>query len=234
MSWVDTHIGLIIVVGMVVIISLILFLWRRPMKKWRRLRKKARRRIWLIADTHFDHANIIKLVRRPFPTVKAMNWAMVKNWNNAVGPNDTVYFVGDWAFRKKGVMAAKYWRRKLKGHVVSIRGNHDRGQKGIRFREFKVIKYQGYSFLLIHRPGLSDPGQTNKQKQKLKEWHGWIIHGHKHNNSKKYPFINGKLKTINVSVELTNYRPVNIDFLVSLNIDSIRRMETITSEPERW
>ena len=203
---------------------------------WRQPRKKARGRIYLIGDTHFDHANIIKYARRPFPNVRAMNWAMVKNWNNTVKPEDTVYFLGDWAFRRiRGARAAKYWRSKLKGHVVSIRGNHDREQKGIRFKDFKVIKYQGYSFLLIHRPGLNDPGQTRKQKQKLEEWHGWIIHGHKHNtNMGKYLFINGRTKTINVSVELTNYRPVNIDYLLSLNINSIRRMETINSKPERW
>lgn len=164
-----------------------------------------------------------------------MNRALVRNWNNTVKPRDTVYFLGDWAFRRRGARAAKYWRRKLKGHVISIRGNHDRGQKGIRFKDFKVIRYQGYSFLLIHRPGLNDPGQNRKQKQKLEEWHGWVIHGHKHNNNmRRYPFINGRLKTINVGVELTNYKPVSLDYLLSLDINSIKRMETISSKPERW
>jgi len=50
----------------------------------------------------------------------------------------------------------------------------------------------------------------------------------------KYPFINGERKTINVGVELTNYRPISLDFLLSLNIGSIKRMETINSKPERW
>ena len=49
----------------------------------------------------------------------------------------------------------------------------------------------------------------------------------------KYPFINGERKTINVSVELTNYRPISLDYLLSLDIDSIKRMETISSNPER-
>ncbi len=194
-----------------------------------------KKRIYLIGDTHFDHANIIKHVKRPFANVRLMNRALVRNWNNTVKPRDTVYFLGDWAFRRRGARAAKYWRRKLKGHVISIRGNHDRGQKGIRFKDFKVIRYQGYSFLLIHRPGLNDPGQNRKQKQKLEEWHGWVIHGHKHNNNmRRYPFINGRLKTINVGVELTNYKPVSLDYLLSLDINSIKRMETISSKPERW
>ena len=178
--------------------------------------------IYLIGDTHFDHANIIRYCKRPFANVRLMNRVLVNNWNNSVKPKDTVYFLGDWAFGR-GHKPARYWVGKLKGHIVPIKGSHDGREKGVRFEDFKILQYHGYSFLLIH-----DPNQAG-------DWHSWIIHGHKHNNNmRKYPFINGKLKTINVSVELTNYRPVNIDYLLSLDIDSIRRMETINSKPERW
>jgi calcineurin-like phosphoesterase family protein len=135
-----------------------------------------------------------------------MDRVLVKNWNNTVKPKDTVYFLGDWAFGR-GSRPASYWIRRLNGHIISIR----------------ILNYDGRKLLLIHNPD-----------KKHRTWHDWVIHGHKHNNSRKYPFINGKLKTINVSVELTNYRPVSIDYILSLNIDSIRRMETINSKPERW
>jgi calcineurin-like phosphoesterase family protein len=56
-----------------------------------------------------------------------------------------------------------------------------------------------------------------------------------HNNDiKNYPFINGEKKTINVSVELTNYQPVDLDFLISLKPETIRRMETSASNPLRY
>jgi calcineurin-like phosphoesterase family protein len=204
----------------------------------------SKKRIYLIGDTHFAHANIIRYCDRPFPNaqrpnVRLMNRVLVNNWNNTVKPKDTVYFLGDWAFGK-GPKPARYWvarswKRKLSGHIISIRGNHDKKQKGVRFYNWGTLYYRGYKFLLIHRPGLNDPGQTQKQKRKLAKWHGWVIHGHKHNNNmRNYPFINGKRKTINVGVELTNYKPVSLDFLLSLNIDSIKRMETINSKPERW
>jgi calcineurin-like phosphoesterase family protein len=48
-----------------------------------------------------------------------------------------------------------------------------------------------------------------------------------------YPFINGETKTINVGVELIGYKPINIDYLLSLDIDSIKRMDTINSKPIR-
>jgi len=175
--------------------------------------------IYLIGDTHFDHANIIKYGKRPFANVRVMNRVLVKNWNNTVGPKDTVYFLGDWAFGRRH-KPAKYWVRRLNGHIVSIKGSHDKG----KIRKSMRLHYGGDRFLLIHNPD-----------EKRANWNGWTIHGHKHNNNMRdYPFINGKRKTINVGVELTNYRPVSLDYLLSLDIDSIRRMETISSKPERW
>jgi len=195
-------------------------LWQRFLEYIRRMGGK--KCVYLIGDTHFDHANIIRYCDRPFRNVQEMNETIVRNWNETVKDRDTVYFLGDWTFGR-GHKPAKYWVRKLKGHIISIRGAHDWREKGIRFEDFKVLPYHEYSFLLIH-----DPDQAG-------DWHSWIIHGHKHNNNmSKYPFINGERKTINVSVELTNYRPISLDFLLSLNIDSIKRMETINSEPERW
>jgi calcineurin-like phosphoesterase family protein/2'-5' RNA ligase len=216
--------------------------WRKTINKLRELQGLPRKRrasfwerfigyaknigikksVYLIGDTHFDHQNIIRFCNRPFRNVQEMNTKIIRNWNDTVKPRDTVYFLGDWAFGR-GHKPAKYWRSKLKGHITPIRGSHDWREKGIRFEDFKVIKYHGYSFMLIH-----DPTQAG-------DWHSWIIHGHKHNNNMRdYPFINGERKTINVAVELINYRPLSLDKLLSLSIDSIRRMRTIDSEPERW
>ena len=152
-----------------------------------------------------------------------MNKFMVNNWNHTVGPKDTVYHLGDWSFGR-GSRSPSYWRKKLHGHILSVKGDHDRKTKGMRFREYKVLRYGGYSFLLVHDPD-----------KKPFDWHGWVIHGHKHNNNMRYyPFINGERKTINVSVELIGYKPVSIDNLLSLGLDSIRRMRTIDSQLERW
>jgi calcineurin-like phosphoesterase family protein len=178
-----------------------------------------KKRIYLIGDTHFDHANIIRYCERPFSNVRVMNRVLVKNWNNTVKPKDTVYFLGDWAFGRH-YRPPKHWIKKLNGHIISIKGSHDRE----KFRKSTVLFHNGYRFLLIHNPS-----------DKSKNWKGWVIHGHKHNNNMRdYPFINGQRKTINVGVELINYRPVSLDFLLSLNIDSIKRMATINSKPERW
>jgi calcineurin-like phosphoesterase family protein len=44
-----------------------------------------------------------------------------------------------------------------------------------------------------------------------------MIHGDKHNNHlDEYPLINQKNKTINVSSEVVNYIPINLDKIISM------------------
>jgi len=205
--------------------------WRRTIEKLRELQSLPQeerlpisgKSIYFIGDTHFDHKNIIKYCHRPFSNVTEMNEVVKNNWNSTVGDNDTVYFLGDWTFgwRHK---PARYWKSQLKGVIVSIWGSHDREARGIKFEKTKVLHIDRDSFLLIHDPEARDT-----------EWHGWVIHGHVHNhNMDKYPFINGEQKTINVSLELINYKPVSLSYLLSLDLDSIKRMRTIDDQPERW
>ena len=84
-----------------------------------------------------------------------------------------------------------------------------------------MLRVNGYNFLLIHDP----------LKRKT-EWHGWIIHGHFHNNKMdNYPFINGERKTINVGADVINFIPVSLSYILSLDLNSIKRMRTIDSQP---
>ena len=76
--------------------------------------------IYFTADTHFGHANIIKMCERPFSDVETMNESMIAAWNERVRGNDTVYVVGDMFFRcpdpesilkrLKGQKAADRWQ----------------------------------------------------------------------------------------------------------------------------
>ena len=58
--------------------------------------------IFFTADTHFGHANIIRLCDRPFGNIGAMNESLISAWNDRVSGNDTVYVVGDMFFRYIG------------------------------------------------------------------------------------------------------------------------------------
>ena len=179
--------------------------------------------IYLISDLHLDHANIIHYCARPFSSsnVEEMNTVLIDNWNNTVR-NNHVYFLGDLSYGR-GHRPAEYWLTKLSGDIHYIRGNHGHESTIKKSKEYETLEVGKYRFLTVHDP----------EDLPIK-WDGWIIHGHKHNNDvKNYPFINGVQKTINVCAELTNYKPVSLDYLVSLNLDSIKRMDTIDAKPER-
>jgi calcineurin-like phosphoesterase family protein len=191
---------------------------------------KQGRRIFVVSDTHFDHANIIDYCNRPFRRpnksrdLESMNRTLVNNWNHTVSPNDIVYFLGDLVFGK-GSRPPGYWLKRLNGQKIMIRGSHDRRIR--RARNAHVLNYNGIYFLLVHDPN------------DVRNWNGWVIHGHKHRDNRghcptQYPFINGHNKTINVNVEFTDYKPVSLDYLYSLGLDRIKRMATINSTPEKW
>ena len=178
-------------------------------------------KIFVISDTHFNHRGIIRLCHRPFPNVRMMNRVMKYRWNRVVGRRDTVYFLGDFVVDSKPKRslrrAIKYWKRQLNGHKIFIRGNHDWPMPFVSTKHHKKLHYKGFDFYLVH-----DQGEIPRN------WKGWTIYGHIHNNYlTNSPFINGNLKRINVSAEIINYTPVSLDTLISLNLPTIEHKRTI-------
>jgi len=161
-------------------------------------------KIFLTGDLHLNHTNIIAYCNRPFTSVNEMNKVLVHNWNKTVKKDDTVFYLGDLAFgRNKNKIP--YWLKKLNGKIFLIRGNHDQGNfKSTLYFDKCIISYKEREILLIHNPN------------QMPEWKGWIIHGHHHNkHPDTYPFINRTNKTINVSTELTNFKPISFKYLIN-------------------
>jgi len=174
------------------------------------------KKICLFSDTHFDHGNIIKYCNRPFNSARDMNQKLMENWNNGVKENDIIYFLGDMCYGR-GRHPIDYWLGKLNGNISYIRGNHDTDSitRAKILQDKYGIQYGDYKFLLMHDP------------YKPFGYDGWIIHGDKHNNDlKRYPFINQKNKSVNVSAELVDYMPVNLDRIILL-IETGRSYDTI-------
>ncbi|MGN1345353.1 MAG: metallophosphoesterase, partial [Eubacteriales bacterium] len=78
--------------------------------------------IFYTADTHFGHANILRLCGRPFASVEEMNEKLIERWNEKVQPADTVYILGDMFFRTTEVESIL---ERLRGKKHLIVGNHD-------------------------------------------------------------------------------------------------------------
>jgi len=156
--------------------------------------------IFLISDTHLNHANIIKYCHRPFKSIGEMNRTIVERWNSKVSKRDTVYFLGDLCFGDPLI-----WLSQLNGEIRFIRGNHDTELCKVRqTRETYVLEHQLESIMLVHAVEYL-PGP----------WSGWVIHGHHHNNQpEKFPLVNKINKTMNVSVEMLDYYPIELESLL--------------------
>jgi calcineurin-like phosphoesterase family protein/2'-5' RNA ligase len=155
--------------------------------------------IFLIADLHLGHANIIRYCSRPFvlSDVAEMDRVLIANWNYCVAPPDQVFFLGDLRYGRDARPEAEY-RTLLNGNITFVAGNHD---GNIRTAvPSALLACDGQEFILIHDPADAPIGFS-----------GWIIHGHHHNNDlRAFPFINFAKKRINVSAEVVGYCPVSL------------------------
>jgi calcineurin-like phosphoesterase family protein len=161
--------------------------------------------IFLIADLHLGHANIIHYCSRPFlfSDVREMDHVLIKNWNYTISPANRVYYLGDLRYGTDALPALQY-RQKLKGNITFVTGNHD--DEVPDTVPSCLLDYGGFRFLLIH-----DPADCPSV------FDGWVIHGHHHNNDlRHYPFIDFEHRRINVSAEVIGYSPVNLKDICEL------------------
>jgi calcineurin-like phosphoesterase family protein len=171
--------------------------------------------IWIISDTHFNHANILRFtdsksgdrIRPQFSSVEEMNETIIQRWNEVVRPGDKVYHLGDVVMGtdQEGWMK-RHWPR-LMGRKVLICGNHDPIKmlsSGGFFAKVELWRvFSEFGLILSHIP-LHESGLyrgAGEGRQMLN------VHGHIHQN----PSPPGPYR--NVCVEHTDYRPVNIEEL---------------------
>jgi len=107
--------------------------------------------IYFTADTHFNHANIIRYCGRPFPSITEMNETLIAKWNARVGKRDLIYHLGDFAWGDWVPILER-----LNGEIILIRGGHDkRAQKKysgrfIQTADLMDIAIEGYAIVLCH------------------------------------------------------------------------------------
>jgi len=157
--------------------------------------------IFVISDLHLNHEKIILYCKRPFDTVEEMNAVLINNWNYTVKPTDLVFFLGDMAMGNSDGFIDK-----LNGDIFFLKGNHDKSMDPGSLHDSIFFEHRGIKFLFIHDP----MDATNVDDE-------WIIHGHHHNNHpRKFPFFCPEMQRVNVSVEMTQYTPVSLDYICNL------------------
>lgn len=156
---------------------------------------------WFTSDTHFGHENIIRYCGRPFKSLKEMDETLVKNWNSRVKKEDTVYFLGDFCFKKSteapNANAFEYYREQLNGNIIFIGGNHDRQNRNKTILQSGLISLGGRQIYLVH-----DPIHMNFKYQI-----GFCGHVHEKWQIK---CVNNT-PIVNVGVDVWKYYPVEIN-----------------------
>ena len=174
---------------------------------------------YYISDTHFGHANIMRLCNRPFSSVEEMDNIIINNWNNKVMPEDDIFFLGDFCF-KSGKAPQEYLKR-LNGHKYFIIGNHDQSiKKDIRglskyledITYYLEVKDEDSKIILMHYPIL--------------EWNGYFhntlhFYGHIHNNTKNdtYHIIHKIPNAYNVGADILDFTPQNKNDVIKMNLE---------------
>jgi calcineurin-like phosphoesterase family protein len=171
-------------------------------------------RTWVISDTHFGHRNIVNLGPRP----DTHEIIMLDEWIRLIGEHDTVLHLGDVCMGP--TRNRQRWFNLLSllpGNVHFIKGNHDstadvEAMERIGWvREYPFIQN---GVLFTHFP--TSPGRAENLEPL--GWWDVNVHGHIHNNGYQEQFGEEQMPDkhyVNVSVEATDFRPVQYDTLKS-------------------
>lgn len=163
---------------------------------------------FFIADTHFDDENILIYENRPFASAREMNEAIIRNWNQKVTGEDTVFLVGD-------VGNASYVNL-LNGHKRLIKGNHDVESndyyRSVGFEEVYDLPviYEGF-FIISHEPLYVNTNMPYAN-----------IFGHVHANPN---YCASSSHGVCVSVERTGYAPIDLAEIRKLITEGQRKGE---------
>lgn len=172
--------------------------------------------VFFTSDTHFGHSKIIDYCKRPFSSIEEHDRALIQNWNNVVGQDDTVFHLGDFAYGNSQFVANII--KQLNGNIILIKGNHDlRNMNPTLYNIFSDAVYQARILIdkqtvyLNHFPFLCfDHGDINLYKDN----YSIQLFGHVHSgpltSSEDVNRLNILFPTqYDVGVDNNNYTPIS-------------------------
>ena len=163
--------------------------------------------IWLTADTHFGHSNIMRYCNRPFTTHEEMDETMITRFNEVIKKGDILYHLGDLAWSTYPLRSGFLDRLNTK-EVHLVLGNHD-DPKRLRNEPFRTQKD-------INRITL-DGGRVMivMCHYAMRTWrnqgHGaYQLYGHSHGK-----LADSGMRQMDVGVDTNNFYPYHIDEVIN-------------------
>jgi len=200
-------------------------------------------RYFFTSDTHFGHGDIIEYANRPFKTPDEMNLTLIRNWNQRVKKEDTVFFLGDFCFKSGlGCEKAEFWKSQLNGNIIFVRGNHDNNNSLKTNIDCIHITHGGKRINLCHKPEHANPefeinfvGHVhNKWEIRSFAEHYKIIHNLVNNVlvsdsqdwesflSRNLNYYRSNSILINVGVDVNKFMPVTFEELMGKYYKSLK------------
>ena len=179
---------------------------------------------WVVSDTHFGHENIVGFCHRP----EDHDQVMLAEWRAHVPDDATVLHLGDLAYKGNAYFKHIVSKELTGARKLLIKGNHDKGS-------FKFYRDCGFKLARPFAIGFSRLGDGSYAAGDQAEYivsfshyawgppedegemptNHWRIHGHIHNNGyQRSAFVPFLKNHINMSLEQTKYRPVNLRLLL--------------------
>lgn len=176
-------------------------------------------RTWLVSDTHFGHENIKAFCHRP----QDVEQIMMEEWAREVPEDGVVLHLGDLSWRSNA-----FFKNMIAPHLTGVKkylilGNHDRQRRSFyRDSGFQIV----HPFSIRYDPdpmrGLPEwevsfshyPWSDEDEGRPMPERY-LRVHGHIHNNGyTRETFVPFLKNHVNLSAEMTKYRPVNLKLLL--------------------
>lgn len=133
------------------------------------------------ADLHLGHTRILTFCKRPFASIEEMDGRLLRAMQEAMGPDDDLWIVGDFAVatsdqsgRLEGMLASIPGRKHL------VVGNHDplwvtELTGWASTHDMVEIQDQGTRIHLCHYPMITFPGARHDGLQLFGHVHGhWL------------------------------------------------------------
>jgi calcineurin-like phosphoesterase family protein len=176
-------------------------------------------RVFVITDTHFNHANMVQYCGRPRNFTELIGLSLLKADFNS---NDTLIHLGDVCFGKDAETHAKYIEP-LKCKKWLLRGNHDKKSNGWYLShgwDFVGDTFLGHYFgkavLFSHTPQKGEfdyniHGHFHNNLHRLLEGR-YVVEGEEERNREDLLTLTDKHKLL--AIEETNYQPVKLEVLL--------------------
>jgi calcineurin-like phosphoesterase family protein len=183
---------------------------------------QAPHKLWITADLHFHHANILTYCKRPFSSVEEMDSQLIKNINDLVDHNDILIDLGDVTCHGDPTSFLDQINCQT---IYRTWGNHD-NKKIAKHPKTKYIADRIECKVMFGEHAQHVVLDHYAMKAWNKSHYGsWQLYGHSHGGIPDDP----TQLSFDVGVDCHNYKPINF-----LQVKEIISKKTWESPFVKW